>query len=91
MSMSTHVVGFVPPDDKWRQMKQVWDACERAGVECPPDVYKFFNDEPPDECGHEVSLKGALRPYKAEMHEGFEVDISKLPPNVKIIRFWNAY
>lgn len=25
MGMSTHVIGFIPPDAKWREMKDVYD------------------------------------------------------------------
>lgn len=96
MSMSTHVVGFKPPDDKWKKMKEVWDACEAAGVEPPLKVSNFFNDEPPDALGVETSevelaRLGAIREWKAEMREGYEIFIDKLPKDVKVIRVFNSY
>ncbi len=48
MSMSTHIVGFRPPNEKWKQMKAVYDACVKAEIDAPSEVRKFFNDEPPD-------------------------------------------
>jgi hypothetical protein len=47
MGMSTHVVGFKPPDEKWRKMKAVWDACEAAGTDPPAAVSKFFEGDVP--------------------------------------------
>ena len=39
----------------------------------------------------ELETSGALTAYKADMVDGFEVDVDKLPPGVKIIRFYNSY
>ena len=91
MSMSTHVIGFVPPDDDWRRHKAVWDACDAAGVAMPQETRDFFQDEPPDEAGVEVCLKGAIRPWNDKSRSGFEVIVEKLPPHVKIIRFYNSF
>lgn len=96
MSMSTHVVGIKPPDDKWKEMKAVYDACAVAGVAVPKAVCDFFDNDPPDDAGVVVSeydLKkcGALKEYSGDMTAGFEVDLSKVPKDVKIIRFYNSY
>ena len=56
MSMSTHVIGFKPPDEKWKKMKKVWDTCQEAGIDAPKEVVEFFNDCPPDEAGVEVEI-----------------------------------
>lgn len=53
MSMSTHIVGFVPPDNKWRQMKVIYDACNEAGITVPEEVDDYFEGEAPDEAGME--------------------------------------
>ena len=93
MSMSTHVVGFKPPDDKWMKMKAVYDACATARIAPPQEVEDYFSNGPPDDSGVEVGLKGhaCCKKYKAEMEEGFEIDIKKLPPDVTVIRFYNSY
>jgi hypothetical protein len=97
MSMSTHVVGFAPPDETWLKMKSVWDACEAAGVTVPENVSKFFNYERPDAAGvcieldHYKTPHECLKKYRADSQEGFEIDISKLPPQIKTIRFFNSY
>lgn len=107
MSMSSHVVGFIPPDDEWKKKKAAWDACKSAGVEPPLELCKFFGDSTPDNNGREIDLTpygqyGSVRKNEAtdcakhwwgndHGSEGFEVDLAKLPPNVKILRFYNSY
>ncbi len=80
MGMHTYVIGFRPADEKWKQMKEVWDACVRAGVGVPDNVVKFFGYDPPDDEGIKVDLEkaqGCTR-YRKEMHEGFEIDLEEL-------------
>jgi len=89
MGMSTHVVGIRPPDEDWRKMKAAYDACAAAGLEPPEAVSRFFEWEEPDESGVVVEIP--TRPFKAEMREGFEVDVDALPEGVKTIRFYNSY
>lgn len=74
-------------------MKKIWDACNEAGVTIPSKVLEFFNHEEPDDAGVSIALEGtpAVKEYTADMREGFEVEISKLPASVKFIRFWNSY
>lgn len=91
--MNTHIVGFVPPDDKWKQMRAVWDACEEAGIKAPNEVIDFFEGAEPDEQGATVQLDhhDAVSEYNAEMKSGYEVDLQKLPANVRYLRFYNSY
>lgn len=89
MSMSTHVVGFAPPDDDWQKMKAIWDACTAAGVAIPRDVTRFFGDTTPDPAGVEVELKSSE--WKNEFCEGLEIDVAKIPKHVKRIRFYNSW
>lgn len=91
MRMSSHVYGFVPPDEKWQAMKKVWDACEAAGIVPPKEVAEFFEWETPDSQGVKVGISKATKQYQGDSENGFEVEIAKLPPNVKIIRFVNSY
>ena len=93
MSMSTHVIGFAPPDDKWRRMKDVWDACELAGVSAPPEVIDFFEGREPNENGVRVDLENheCVRRYNENMKDGFEIEVKKIPANVTFIRFYNSY
>ena len=91
--MSSHIMGIKPPDEKWKKMKAIWDSCTAAGIDVPEEVSEFFGDEEPDDAGVEVGLgeEEGVTDYEADCREGFEVDLSKLPADVKIVRFWNAY
>jgi len=93
MGMSTNVYGIKPPDDKWKKMKTIWDACETMGVKIPNEVDKFFGGEEPDDSGVLICLQGlgCCSDFRREMMEGFEIDVTKLPKNVKVIRFENSY
>lgn len=92
MGMSTWVMGFIPPDAKWNQMREVYNACRSAKVPVPKEVDEFFYGvDPNDSLGREVEIKEAVREYTAEAVDGREVDLSKLPPEVKFVRFYNGW
>jgi len=93
MGMSTHVIGIKPPDEVWKKMKAAWDACESAGVPIPESVVDFFDGETPDEAGVVLPLNRheCVKRYNCDSQEGFEVDVSKLPVDVKIVRFVNSW
>jgi hypothetical protein len=87
--MSTHVVGFVPPDEAWLKMKAVWDACQEAGIPAPAEVEDFFGGEAPDPEGQTVDI--AVREWSGNAVAGYEVAVADLPPQVKTIRFYNSW
>lgn len=89
MGMSTHIVGLVPPDEHWKKMKQVWDSCKSVGIEVPKPVQEFFNWEAPDERGVEVEIP--LIEWSEETMQGYELELDKIPANVKVIRFYNSW
>lgn len=96
MEMPMSVEAFKPPNEKWKTMKAVWDACDRAGLEPPEEVIEYFNGESPDEVGVKVGDWGMGTPklyppwlaqWRTPMQHGFEIDTSKLPKDVSIVRF----
>lgn len=89
MSMSSWVVGVVLPDAEYKKMLAVWKACEKAGVEVPQRVEEYFEGEEPD--GKGLTVEIPHEEYNAEMQNGFEVELSKLDPKIKKIRFVNSY
>lgn len=89
MSMSTRVVGFRPPDETWKRMKAIWDACDVAGVSIPDEVMEFFDDQVPDPSGVEVKIEA--REWRGDMRDGYEVDVDQIPAGVKVIRFENSW
>lgn len=92
MGMSTHVVGFRPADDTWNKMKEAWIACENAGVDIPKEIYNFFEGiNPEDRPGAEVNLGKSVREWRDDYRQGYEVDLTKIPKDVKILRFYNSF
>lgn len=96
MSMSTHVKGFKPPDDRWRAMKAIWDGCQAADVEVPDEVERYFEDGEPDGDGVEVSQSvleaaGAVREWSDKYRQGFEIVRDKLPKDVTVVRVYNSW
>lgn len=91
MGMSTHFVGIRPPDDDWKKHKAVWDACIKARVDIPKATLDFFEGETPDPSGVLVELDAIADEWSTDSAEGFELDIEKLPPGVKRVRFYNSW
>lgn len=93
MGMSTHIIGFKPPNEKWKRMKAVWDTCRAAGIDPPKEVYDFFEGEPPDASGIPVDLEdyNCTMHYREDGNEGYEVHVTKLPLDVTVIRFYNSW
>lgn len=91
MGMSTQVIGFVPPDEKWHQMKSIFDSCKLAKIEIPREVWKFFGDTDPDPAGVEISIPKREWRDERGCAEGFELDVDSIPKHVKVIRFYNSW
>ena len=93
MGMSTHVVGFRPADEEWKRMKAAYDSCVAAKVGIPDAVYNFFDGESPgDKPGMEVDIRQAVMEWSDGIsRQGYEIDLSKLPANVKVLRLYNSY
>lgn len=93
MSMSTHVIGFRPPDKRWKEMKEVYDTCIKAKVGIPEEVDDFFGNMKPDESGVKIEIEetGAVEEWNDDYNQGFQVDITKLPKDLKYVRFYNSW
>lgn len=93
MSAQSCVDGFKPPDAKFKKMYAIWKACHDAGVDPPKEVDKFFEGETPDELGVKVDLTTCtgVKEWHAEMCEGWEIDLTKLDKDIKIIRCYTSY
>jgi hypothetical protein len=67
-----------------------------ADVEVPREVSRYFEDGDPDPAGVEIredelSSAGALRGWEDDYRKGVEVDVTKLPKDVTVIRFYNSW
>ena len=95
MSMSTHVVGFVPPDETFKKMKEVYDTCKEADVTVPDAVWEFFDYETPNDAGMQVNIDKYVEDTSPhDMAQGFQIDVQRLAkemPQVKTVLFYNSW
>lgn len=89
--MSTHVIAFRPPDEKWRKMKAIYDACTAGGIDVPDEVDDFFDGKSPDENGVEVDIDNILDEWQDDSRAGYQLELSKLPAKITILRFYNSW
>lgn len=102
MSMTTCIVGIKPDDEKFAKMIALRDACDAASVRYPDALCEYFQPAHPSEAdGSGVTTPIAVswrdpttagvKVYRDESSDGFEVDLRKLDPDIKILRFYNSY
>jgi hypothetical protein len=93
MGMSTHISGYRPEDEKFLQMKSVYNACKSAKISIPDEVYSFFNGEDPNKIsGVEVVLpKNSIREINTDSCNCQEIDLTKIPKDVVFLRVCNCY
>lgn len=88
-----YVLGIKPPDERWQQMKTIWDSYMAAKLPVPDEIWNFFNGEEPDSMGVIVDLRDhdcATR-FQAEMKSGLVIDLSKVPDGVQYLRFYQDW
>jgi hypothetical protein len=85
----SHVIGFVPPDDKWKQMKAVWDNCKALGIDPPTEVEGLFCGNEPSEHGMSIKIPHSI--WSDDRRDGIEVNMKDIPPHVKVLRFIQTY
>jgi hypothetical protein len=91
MSMSTYVRGIIPADERYKEMLSIYNACKKAQVTIPEEVMEFFIRNEPDPNGMVIEIQRSLKELHEDGCNGFIVDISKLPKNVKLIKFVNSW
>jgi hypothetical protein len=84
MSISLSVIGIVPADEKFKEMKTIYEMCEKNNIRIPDEVDDYFGDNVPDDLGMEVDIP--CEEYKDEYSEGYKIDVSKIPKKVKFIK-----
>lgn len=98
MGQSMHVVGERDNTEQWTKMRDAYWACKDAGIKIPTEVLEFFDyNEPGSEAEKgrtEVELpRDAVEEINDSdlSHEGYRVDLSKIPEGVSHIRFFIGY
>jgi len=86
MSADLIISGFRPADERYEKMRSVYNNMRELNLTVPNEVLNFFDGNGPNEHGSEVSIKDAITPYKGVETDGFDIDLSKLPKDVTVIR-----
>lgn len=84
--MPLEIVGIIPPDDKWIEMKAIWDACDKADVKIPKEVSEFFKVNDPEYAGTIIELEEYCQLTHDGIKETHELDLLKIPKQVRTIR-----
>lgn len=95
MGMSTHVVGIKEPTEEYRKKYEAYRACDAAGVTPPKEIVDFFDGvdfKYVDPTGMKVNLdKSCVHDWKADMSEGYEIEVAKIPAGVTRVRVYNSW
>lgn len=104
MSVSTVIVGVRDLRQEFDKMWAAAKACEKAKITFPKEIQKYFDlDGDEDivleskECYEDEKLtfnlagKPGVKTWSAEMEEGYEIDLKKLPKDVTKIRFYTSF
>lgn len=98
MGMTSYVIGIRPPDDKYKKMLAVYNACITANIVIPDEITDFFNGQDPDPAEVHIDLKDTgknpcvLNYYDVEGNsQGLEVVLDRLPKDIRILRFVNSF
>ncbi len=93
MGMSTSIVLLRDKKDlQYQKNLKVLISCQEADIDPPKEVDDYFGgdgvDNDPD---FPLEIEFKPREWSDEMAEGVEIDVDKLPPGVKTIRFCNSW
>ena len=99
MGMSTSVVGVRDYDGKFSAMMAVKRACESAGTGYPQELMDYCFPNHPNESEdylrrelEQISIPSAAKiEFSLEGVAGIQIELSKLPDDIKFIRFENSW
>ena len=93
MGASFSVMGCREKESNYDRMKVIYENCREMDIPVPKEVKEYFNYDEPSEHGIELDLEdlGCAEEYSEEGEQGFIVDITTLPKDVKKIKFSVSY
>jgi len=78
MGMSTHIVGL---RGNVEDAEKVRELCSKNVWDAPKIIEGIG----------EVSIGSCVKEYSTEDHEGYEIEVAKIPKGVEVIRFYNSW
>lgn len=94
MSTFSYVQGVVPKDEKYLKMEKIYDDCTSLGIKAPDEVLSYL-DALGESCesGLLTELPEGVVKQCGDMEgcDVWEIDIEKVPKDIKKIRFITSY
>ncbi len=85
MGISLHVIGLRDENDPNHiKMVKAKEALDAAGITWPKEVYDYFDGSTDSDTPLEVNLE--KQEWRNDYYSGYEIEIDKLPKNIKKIR-----
>jgi hypothetical protein len=97
MGMSTSVIGVREFDGKFAKMLAAKLACDEAEITYPPAILEYFGGAAGESVDYlrremeEIDVKAAVTQGSENSADWIEVELSKLPFDIRAIRFRNSY
>lgn len=99
MGMSMHIKGFVSEDNlEYQKHKNILLFCRESNVSLPVETQRYFNsDQYPslnllsEKLEFELIKGEHYIKYSVDMEDGFEIDLAKIPEDIKKIRVYNLF
>lgn len=87
--MKAYVLAFKKKDEKYEKMAAIYDACSVAGISSPREVVDYFCDNSPEEyqCLYDAIPDESIMNYSSTKGHIIQVDLSKLPEHISVLRF----
>jgi len=89
LDIDTSVVGIKPEDGTFGKMHEILVGCRELGVKVPNKVNEYFIYDRRDDRGVHVCLEKHKCCKKSvdDSEISYEIELDKLPKDIKIIRF----
>lgn len=88
MSATIGVEGLKPKTEEYEKKLQIYKLCEELLIEPPAEIIKFFHGKMCEDGIVTEIPSDALNEYRKGCKEIIDVDLTKLPDDIKTLRFY---
>ena len=95
MSMSTSVIGIRASNAEHKAKRDAVIACVKAKVNIPKELLNYFGDIGEgtivEDAAAGLEVEIPKNEWRNDYASGYEIEVSKIPPGVEKIRFYNSW
>jgi len=94
MGVDLGVKGIRDLDGKFAEMMKIKKLCEKSKISYPIEVQQYFgpsigeDEELITEEMSDIDINGCMKEWGNEYAQGYEIDVKKIPKDVKKIRVY---